>query len=86
MAQHWAKAPLGRDQIALFSPTLDAVIEQDHPVRLFDEILRQQDWSGWTVPCGDHRGRPPIHPRALAGILLYGLMRRIRSSRMLECM
>ena len=27
---------------------------------------------------------PPIHPRVLAGVLLYGLLRRIRSSRALE--
>jgi transposase len=86
MAQHWAKAPIERNQIVLFSPTLEEAISQDHPVRLLDEILRQQDWSDWVTPCSDHRGRPPIHPRVLAAILLYGLMRRIRSSRMLEYM
>jgi transposase len=86
MIEHWAEAPMPRDQMALFSPTLDDVISQDHPVRLLDEILRRQDWSGWVTPCSDHRGRPPIHPRILAAIILYGLMRRIRSSRMLEYM
>jgi len=30
---------MDRRQILLFSPTLDAVISEDHPVRLFDEIL-----------------------------------------------
>ncbi len=29
-------------------------------------------------------GQPPIHPRVMAGVILYGLMRRIRSSRQLE--
>jgi len=86
MAQHWAKAPIERNQIVLFSPTLEDVVSQDHPVRLLDEILRTRDWSDWMPPCTDHRGRPPIHPRILAGIVLYGLMRRIRSSRMLEYM
>ena len=86
MAQHWAKAPMPRDQIALFSPTLDDAIGEDHPVRLFDEIVRALDWSAWVVPCSEHSGRPPIHPRILAGIILYGLMQRIRSSRMLEYM
>jgi transposase len=86
MAQHWARAPIERSQIVLFSPTLEDSVSQDHPVRLLDEILRQQDWSEWVTPCTDHRGRPPIHPRILAAILLYGLMRRIRSSRMLEYM
>jgi hypothetical protein len=37
---YWAKAPLGRDQILLFSPTLDDSISDDHPARLLDEILR----------------------------------------------
>ena len=30
------------------------------------------------------RGQPPIHPRVLASVLLYGLLTRIRSSRALE--
>lgn len=84
MAQHWAETPMPRDQMVLFSPTLDEAISEDHPVRLLDEILRAQDWSAWVTPCGDHRGRPPLHPRVLAGVILYGLMRRMRSSRMLE--
>ena len=58
MAEHWAKAPMPRDQIALFSPTLDDVIGEDHPVRLFDEILRTLDWSAWIAPWGEHSGRP----------------------------
>ena len=84
MAQQWAKTPIERNQIILFSPTLEEVVSQDHPVRLLDEILRKQDWSDWVTPCTDHRGRPPIHPRILAAIILFGLMRRIRSSRTLE--
>ena len=36
---YWAQAPLGRDQMVLFSPTLDAMIDTAHPVRLLDEIL-----------------------------------------------
>ena len=81
MSQHWARAPIERNQAVLFSPTLNDAIGEDHPVRLLDEILRRQDWSDWVKPCGDHRGRPPIHPRILAAVILYGLMRRIRSSR-----
>jgi transposase len=86
MAQHWARAPIERNQIVLFSPTLEDVVSEDHPVRLLDEILRKQEWSDWVTPCTDPRGRPPIHPRTLAAIVLYGLMRRIRSSRTLEYM
>ena len=86
MAHHWAPAPRPREQIALFSPTLEEMIGEDHPVRLLDEILRGIDWSPWVTPCGEHRGRPPIHPRILAGIILYGLTHRFRSSRVLEYM
>lgn len=55
MAQHWAEAPIGRSQIVLFCPTLDEIVSADHPVRLLDEILRQQDWSEWVS------GRRSIH-------------------------
>ena len=30
------------------------------------------------------QGRPAIHPRTMAGVLIYGTLRRIRSSRLLE--
>jgi hypothetical protein len=57
-----------RDQIALFSPTLDDAISEDHPLRLLDEILRTLNWSAWVVPSREHSGRPPIDPRILAGM------------------
>jgi len=81
---YWAKAPLRRDQILLFSPTLDDSISDDHPVRLLDEILRAQDWSAWEQEYDGTRGQPPIPPWVMAGVILYGLMRRIRSSRQVE--
>jgi hypothetical protein len=36
MAQHWAKAPIGRNQIVLFSPTLEAALNELDT--LFDRI------------------------------------------------
>ena len=80
----WAAAPLDRTQVAMFSPTLDAVIPADHPVRLFDEILGGLDWSEWESEYVLVQGQPPIHPRILASVLLYGLSQGIRSSRRLE--
>ena len=41
--EYWAKPALGRDQMLLFSPTLDDAISGDHPVRLLEELLRAQD-------------------------------------------
>jgi len=51
MAEHWAQAPMAREQIVLFSPTLEEAISEDHPVRLLDEILRGVDWCSWVTPC-----------------------------------
>jgi transposase len=81
---YWAKAPMDRNQIALFSPTLDCWIPEDHPVRLFDEILSRLDWSGWESRYFGCVGQPPIRPRILAGVILYGMSIGMRSSRSLE--
>lgn len=81
----WAKPRLDRMQATLFSPTLDAMISQDHPVRLFEEMLRELlEWSAWESHYVLVAGQPPIHPRVMAGAILYGLSKGIRSSRQLE--
>lgn len=82
--RYWQRAPMARGQMQLFPKRLDEAIAHDHPVRLFDMILGQIDWSVWEERYKGYRGRPPIHPRVLAGVLLYGSMTRIRSSRALE--
>jgi transposase len=82
--EYWAQPPRQREQMSLFAPTLDAMISEDHPVRLLDEILAACDWSLWEAEYDGSHGQPPIHPRILAGVLLYGMMRGIRSSRALE--
>jgi transposase len=51
---------------------------------LVDEILAKVDWSDWEAEYNGHRGQPPIHPRYIAGAILYGMYRGIRSSRKLE--
>jgi transposase len=81
---YWAKPGLDRHQTQLFYPTLDDCISDNHPVRHLDEILRAQDWSSWEQQYDGGHGQPPIPPWVMAGIILYGLMRRIRSSRQLE--
>jgi transposase len=53
-------------------------------VRLLDEILAACDWSAWESHYDLRRGQPPIHPRVMAAVLLYGLTRGFRSSRQLE--
>lgn len=81
---YWAQAAIDRDQIALIPTTLSDRIPEDHSVRLFWELLSTYDWRLWEARyCGCH-GQPAIHPRIVAGVLLYGLTQGIRSSRRLE--
>ncbi len=83
---HWAKTPMDRKQVLLFFPTLDDSISEDHPVRLYDEILTSCDWSSWESQYVLVAGQPPIPPRIVASAILYGLSQGIRSSRVLERM
>lgn len=80
----WAQADLSRDQLVLFATKLDDILPQDHPVRYVDWFLQRQDWSALEATYHGRLGQPPIHPRILASILLYGLMCQIRVSRKLE--
>lgn len=81
----WDPPVVSRQQLVLFSERLDEVLPEDHSVRRLVEILDRIDWSEWESEY-QHEGvgRPPIHPRVMSGVILYGLMRRIRSSRQLE--
>src|SRR5438094_556042 len=83
-ADYWAEPKVVREQIVLFAPSLDSMIPDDHEVRLLDETLRTLDWSEWEAHYPRLRGQPPIHPRVLAGLWLYAMMRRIRTSRPVE--
>lgn len=80
----WASPPQTREQMVLFAERLDDAVPPDHRVRLLDEILGRLDWSRWEAGYCVDRGQPAIPPRVLAGVLLYGLLVRIRSSRALE--
>lgn len=80
----WNQAPLPRDQILLIPETLGDRIPADHTVRLLAEMLEALDWSSWERHYVLVAGQPPIHPRIVAGAILYGLTLGIRSSRRLE--
>jgi transposase len=81
---YWAGPTIDRDQLTLISTTLSDRIPQDHSVRLFWDLLDSYDWTAWEVRYHGRIGQPPIHPRIVAGVLLYGLTQGIRSSRRLE--
>jgi transposase len=80
----WNTAPRNRYQTVLYSPTIDDSIAGNHPVRLFDEVLGSFNFDEWEMEYDRFSGQPPIHPRVLAGCILYGLSPGIRSSRRLE--
>jgi transposase len=80
----WAAPVAPREQLLLLASCFDDQIPADHPIRLLDGVLGELDWVAWEAHYHGFRGQPPIHPRLLAGAILYGLMRKVRSSRDLE--
>ncbi len=81
----WSEAPLARRQPQLISPCLDERIGKHAGVRFLDALLSEVDWSEWELayPVGGP-GRPPHHPRLMCAAILYGLVRGMHSTRMLE--
>ena len=73
-----------RAQMQLIPSSLEEVIPSDHPVRMVDELLDRLDWSGWESEYHGSFGQPPIHPSVMSKVLLFALIRRIRSSRQIE--
>ena len=80
----WDIPPWPRKQCVMFPPTLDEVVDEDHPVRFLQEILDALDWSAWEIQYCPEAGRPGIRPKVLAAVILHGLSLGIRSSRKLE--
>lgn len=84
MDKRWAQPKISRTQLAMFSPSLDAMIPGGHSIRQLDAVMSSMDWSEMEACYPGHRGQPPIHPRLVTGAILYGLILGIRSSRKLE--
>lgn len=84
MERRWAKPVTPRQQMTV-GAALDDSVPATHPIRMLDAVLAELDWSEWLARFKpDRRGQPPVHPRLMAGCIMYGLMRKIRSSRELE--
>lgn len=81
---YWQDAPMPRNQLVLISDTLEDRIPEDHPVRALDEMLDRLDWSDWEAEYHGSFGKPPIHPSVLCKVLLFAIIRGIRSSRKIE--
>jgi len=81
---YW-QTPLGaKNQILLIPTSLEEKIPENHPVRLLDEILDGLDWTARENTYNRKLGQPSIHPSSLCKVLLFAMIRRIRSSRSLE--
>ena len=80
----WAQPKEDRDQIVLFAEKLDDAVPAEHPVRTLDAMLGKIAWSAWEQGYVFTKGQPPIHLRILAGVILYRLLKRVRTSRVLE--
>jgi|TARA_B100001971_G_C18217326_1_gene554748 transposase len=80
--------PFNREQAWLLPPSLDELINTDHPARFVDMLLDGFDEGEWEALGidlkGDPKGAPAYHPRALAGVWIFGFMDGVRSTRKLE--
>lgn len=46
---YWAEPLMDRQRTKIFIPTLDAMLDDDDPVRLVDEVLAGVDWTDWEA-------------------------------------
>lgn len=71
------------DQAFLLPPALTDLIPADDPVQVVRQVVAELDLSAIHRAYECARGRPPFHPEAMTGLLLYGACRGIYSSRKL---
>jgi transposase len=61
---------------------LEEALPADHPVHVFVDLVRSVDLDHFVVPPGP-KGEKPYHPHALFGVLAWGYLHGVRSSRKL---
>src|ERR1041384_6837481 len=61
---------------------LDEALPPEHPVHVFVDLVRSIDVAHFVIPTGP-KGAKPYPPRALFGILAWGYLHGVRSSRKL---
>lgn len=79
---------IAREQLVLWERRLEDALPADHQARHLVVLLNAEAFAD-TFGAMERsyvldRGQPPYHPRDLAGLYLYGMLHRIRSSRQLE--
>jgi transposase len=76
--------PYTPDQAFLLPISLTEVINPTDPVHVVRRAVEQFDLGAIHQKLRAVRGRPPFHPKAMAGLLLYGACRGIYASRRLQ--
>jgi len=76
--------PYQPDQACLLPASLAEAIDPQDPVFAVREVVRGLDLSAIHRALRAERGRPPFHPQAMVGLLLYGACKGIYSSRRLR--
>src|SRR5215207_4496377 len=61
---------------------LEEALPPEHPVHVFVDLVRSVDLDHFVVPPGP-KGEKPYHPHALFGVLAWGYLHGVRSSRKL---
>src|ERR671928_510469 len=71
-----------------YAPDVHAVVHlaealpPEHPVHVFVDLVRSIDLGHFVIPPGP-KGEKPYHPHALFGVLAWGYLHGVRSSRKL---
>lgn len=74
--------PYEQDQMFLLPPSLNEWVRDDHPARVFSEIIDSLDTTAFRQP--KEEGRPAYHPTMMIKALLWGYATGVRSSRKIE--
>ena len=61
---------------------LEEALPPEHPVHVFVDLVQSVDLEHFVVPPGP-KGEKPYHPHALFGLLAWGSLHGVRSSRKL---
>lgn len=72
-----------QNQQFLFPPSLDSMIDINHPVRVVDEVIDRVDID-IIIKKYKGGGTTSYHPRMLLKVLVYGYLNNIYSSRRIE--
>ena len=76
--------PYTPDQAFLLPASLTEIISANDPVHVVRLAIAQLDLSRIHESYRAERSRPPFHPEAMVGLLLYGACRGVYSSRRLQ--